>query len=177
MNKTKKIALAVAAFSLIFLTGCAQLRAMIPPRDLNPLPNFAVTTLDEQVVTRDDLLGTPTVLFFWNSWCPHCNDMMPNVQAIYEEFGDQVRIMAINAREEQRNADSPEEALHNALTYLQHNGFTLPIYFDWDLQAYHAAQAPAVPTTVFIDATGYAARWRLGARTQNQLRRDIQEIL
>lgn len=177
MKKTKKILLCVAALSLAFFTGCAQLRAMIPPRDLNPLPNFTVTTLDEQTIARDDLLGTPTMIVFWNSWCPNCTLMMPDVQAIYEEFGDRVRIMAVNAREEQRNANSREEALDNALTYLQENGFRFPLYFDWNLEAYNAMQAPAVPLTVFIDADGYATRWRLGVRSENQLRRDIQEIL
>jgi len=177
MNKMKKILLVVAACSLIFLTGCDQILAMIPPRDLNPLPDFSVVSAMGGTIHRDDLLGTPTVMFFWNSWCPHCNTMMPHMQAMHEEFGDRVRIMAINAREAQRTDDNREQGFHNASAYLVENGFTLPVYFDWDLEAYHAVQAPAVPTTVFINANGEAVRWRLGGRTQAQLRRDIEGIL
>ncbi|MCL2531740.1 MAG: TlpA family protein disulfide reductase [Oscillospiraceae bacterium] len=177
MNKTKKILLAVAAFSLIFLAGCDQILAMIPPRDLNPLPDFSVVSVIGGTVTREDLLGTPTMVVFWNSWCQHCNTMMPHVQEIYNEFGSQVRVMAINVREDHRTDGDQVQALQNAIAYLGENGFNFPVYFDWDLEAYNAMQAPAVPTTVFIDATGYATRWRLGARTLSQLRRDLQEIL
>ena len=177
MNKTKKLLLVVAAFSLIFLTGCAQIRAMIPPRDLNPLPDFAVVSVMGGTVTRDDLLGTPTMMVFWNSWCPNCTAMMPTVQALYNEFGDQVRFMAINVREDQRTDGDREVAFRNASAYLNEHGFNFPVYFDWDLEAYNALQAPAVPTTVWLDATGYAVRWRLGTQSENQLRRGLEEIL
>ncbi|MCL2445402.1 MAG: TlpA family protein disulfide reductase [Oscillospiraceae bacterium] len=177
MNKMKKILLAVAAFSLVFLTGCAQIRAMIPPRNLNPLPDFSVVSILGGTVTRDDLLGTPTVIVFWNSWCPNCTAMMPHVQVLYEEFGDQVRIMAINAREDQRTDGDRQQAFYNASDYMNNNNLRFPVYHDWYLEAYNAMQAPAVPTTVFINADGYAVRWRLGTRTLNQLQQDLQEIL
>ncbi len=30
--------------------------------------------------------GAPTVVVFWESWCPHCRDEVPKLQAIYDRY-------------------------------------------------------------------------------------------
>ena len=37
-----------------------------------------------------------SVLFFWATWCPYCKALMPHLQSIRLEFGDEVEILAIN---------------------------------------------------------------------------------
>jgi len=34
-----------------------------------------------------DLDGPPTLLIFWESWCPHCRNEVPKMQKFYEKFG------------------------------------------------------------------------------------------
>lgn len=41
-----------------------------------------------------------TVLFFWATWCPYCKALMPHLQSIRLEYGDDVKILAINFRED-----------------------------------------------------------------------------
>ena len=41
-----------------------------------------------------------TVLFFWATWCPYCKALMPHLQSIKLEFGDDVQILAINIKDD-----------------------------------------------------------------------------
>ena len=38
----------------------------------------------------------PVVLFFWATWCPYCKALMPHLQSIRLEHGDEVKVLAIN---------------------------------------------------------------------------------
>jgi len=51
-------------------------------------------TLSEQVQSR------PQVLFFWASWCPFCKALMPHLQSIKLEYGDEIDILSVNFRED-----------------------------------------------------------------------------
>ena len=41
------------------------------------------------------------VLLFWASWCPYCNALMPHLQSIQIEYGDKVRVYALNIRDDE----------------------------------------------------------------------------
>lgn len=42
----------------------------------------------------------PAVLFFWATWCPYCKALMPHLQSIRLQYGNDVEILAINIRED-----------------------------------------------------------------------------
>jgi thiol-disulfide isomerase/thioredoxin len=41
-----------------------------------------------------------TVLFFWASWCPFCKALMPHLQSVLDQYGDDVQLLAINIMED-----------------------------------------------------------------------------
>ncbi len=41
----------------------------------------------------------PVILFFWATWCPYFKALMPHLQSIRLEYGDKVKILAINFRD------------------------------------------------------------------------------
>ena len=41
----------------------------------------------------------PVILFFWATWCPYCKALMPHLQSIRLEHGNEVKILAINIRD------------------------------------------------------------------------------
>ena len=45
------------------------------------------------------LKGRPAVLVFWATWCPYCKALMPHLQSIKLELGDDIEILAINFRD------------------------------------------------------------------------------
>src|SRR3954470_15302013 len=42
-----------------------------------PAPDFKVTAKDGSVLTKADIIGKPTMMIFFASWCPHCNNEAP----------------------------------------------------------------------------------------------------
>jgi len=41
------------------------------------------------------------ILLFWASWCPYCKALMPHLQSIKIEYGDRVRVYALNIRDDE----------------------------------------------------------------------------
>ena len=64
-------------------------------------PDFAAVTASGEPITLTDEVSTQrTVLFFWASWCPYCKALMPHLQSLRLEHGDDVRIIAIHFRDD-----------------------------------------------------------------------------
>jgi len=63
--------------------------------------DWTLTTPDGvEVNLQDEVEQQATVLFFWASWCPYCKALMPHLQSMRFEYGDQVKILAINIFED-----------------------------------------------------------------------------
>lgn len=54
-------------------------------------PEFSATSPDGEEISLEDVLekeGKYTLVQFWAAWCPNCDDEMPNVVEVYEEYHD-----------------------------------------------------------------------------------------
>lgn len=63
-------------------------------------PAFAATTAAGQTFQYPGDLQGPTIVLFWATWCPYCKALMPHLQSIVDEYGDEVRVLALNFRED-----------------------------------------------------------------------------
>ncbi len=64
-------------------------------------PNFAAVSADGNAFTLEDAVADQhTILFFWASWCPYCKALMPHLQSIRLEYGDEVRVIALHFRDD-----------------------------------------------------------------------------
>lgn len=93
-------------------------------------------------------------LSIWATWCPPCRAEMPNIQRLYNDYGDRVAMILASNEEEQRLKDFLAE-------------------YDYDLPVYRMVRTPpavfrtsSIPTTFLITAEGRivvqktgAARW------------------
>jgi len=50
----------------------------------------------ETVRLSDEVHEQPVILLFWASWCPYCKALMPHLQSLQLELGDEIRILAVN---------------------------------------------------------------------------------
>ncbi len=46
-------------------------------------PNFTTTDIDGNAIVLDDVVAKKTILLFWASWCPHCDEVMPIINSYY----------------------------------------------------------------------------------------------
>ncbi len=74
-------------------------------------PDWTFETIDGSEFTLSkEVSGQTTVLFFWATWCPYCKALMPHLQSIELEYGDDVEIVAIHFRDDNDPVEFIEQA-------------------------------------------------------------------
>jgi peroxiredoxin/uncharacterized integral membrane protein len=102
-----------------------------------PAPGFDLVTIDGTPFHTADLRGQVIVLNFFATWCGPCQQELPQLQAIWNEFRNQGHFtMLVVGREE---TDESVKA------FQQEHGFTFPMASDRDASIYakFASQSPA----------------------------------
>jgi thiol-disulfide isomerase/thioredoxin len=118
-------------------------------------PPFAVTTLNGQRVSLDDLKGKVVLIDFWATWCGPCREALPHMRAIAKNFdGQPLVVLSISLdKDEQKWKD-----------YIDKNGMTWLQYRDGGFEGAIAKMfaVEAIPHTFTIDADGVLQDERIG---------------
>jgi cytochrome c biogenesis protein CcmG/thiol:disulfide interchange protein DsbE len=85
---------AATALALLFSLSTSVQSAEIAP-------DWTLVSSEGQTVRLNEEVKQPTtVLFFWATWCPYCKALMPHLQSMRLEYGEDIKILAINFRED-----------------------------------------------------------------------------
>ncbi|MFZ0039032.1 MAG: TlpA disulfide reductase family protein [Candidatus Acidiferrales bacterium] len=110
-------------------------------------PAFAITTIDGQHFTLDDLKGKVVLLDFWATWCEPCREALPHVRDIAKKFQEQpLVIMSVSLDEDE--AKWKDFIAKNGMTWINYRdgGFKGPVAKLFGVEA--------IPHTFTIDADG-----------------------
>ena len=134
------------------------------------VPVFTVYNAFGEEVHLSDFFGKPIILNFWASWCGPCRQEMPELQAAFEEYGEEICFVLINLTE------GEDETQRSAETFLEENGYTFPVYFDLHQDAARTYAVYSIPATYFIGADGSGVARALGSMDAETLQRGIDMI-
>ena len=138
-----------------------------PPVELKY--DFTVTDGNGKSVKLSDYVGKPIVLNFWASWCGPCKSEMPEFQEVYEEMGDEVQFLMVNAT-------VSGDTVAGAKSFIQQYGYTFPVLFDTTGEALQVYGVDAFPTTWFLDKEGNPVVYAVGAISKASLLQGIGMI-
>ncbi len=117
-----------------------------------PAPDFTLLDQYGNSHTLSDYKGKTVFLNFWATWCPPCRAEMPEIQEIYEEYGENnsdVIILGIASPEVGQEGSAEDIA-----AFLSENNYTYPVVMDTDgIMSYYYGIS-AYPTTFMIDKDG-----------------------
>jgi thiol-disulfide isomerase/thioredoxin len=89
---------ALLALIALALVSCEQARPL-PQIDWQP-PGFEIAVPGGEVFRYPESLQGPTIILFWATWCPYCKALIPHLQSIADEYGGQVKVVALNFRDD-----------------------------------------------------------------------------
>jgi cytochrome c biogenesis protein CcmG/thiol:disulfide interchange protein DsbE len=106
-----------------------------------------------------------TVIDFWASTCPGCQESLPALDALYRSRrGDGLAMVGVSIDERRDDAFAAAQALHA----------TFPIVMDQDSRLVSQYRVAQVPLTFVVDRNG-TVRWV--GRDPTELRRAVEVVL
>lgn len=108
------------------------------------LPDFEVVMNDGSVVTDDYLKQEVSVVMFFHTSCPDCQQVLPEMQKIYDEYvSERVRIVLISREESKEDIES----------FWKEKGFEIPYSAQKDRKVYEKFAQTRIPR-VYINEKG-----------------------
>lgn len=118
----------------------------------HPAPSFVLADYNDRAVRLDDFEGKVVFVNFWAAWCAFCEEEMPDIVRIAEEFPDEVVVLAVNRGESKGTAVGWTEG---------HDFPDLP-NMHWILdpreEVTRAYRVDGMPQSFFINIDGYISR-------------------
>lgn len=126
---------------------------------LKPLPVVDFVWFDGTPGSTADLVGTPTVINFWASYCPPCLAEMPAFEEVHQALAGSVEFVGVDV------ADDAEAARELAAQ----TGVTYRLADDPDSAVFQSFGGFVLPTSVFVNEQGEVAYVWTGALTGDEL--------
>ena len=127
-------------------------------------PNFTLKNMNGNKVTLRDLEGEKVFINFWASWCPPCQTEMPDIQKLYKNHGNDIKIIAINL----------EEKKEKVKKYLENENLTFPVLLDKNKKVASKYLVRAIPTSYFINENGIITAKHLGILNYEDMKKNLK---
>jgi DsbE subfamily thiol:disulfide oxidoreductase len=137
-------------------------------REGQSAPGFTLDLLDDSTLSLSDLQGQVAVLNFWATWCPPCEDELPDFQSVWEEYRQRGVVFVGLAIQEE--APEVEEMLSQF-------GVTYPVGLDPDQSIALDYGITGVPETFVVDPEGNVGYVHVGPVNGETLRGELEELL
>jgi len=143
-------------------------------------PDFRVEMFDGTTFTLGSLRGKVVLLNFWATWCGPCKREMPEVQALYEKYGnnegDVIVLGVANPKSEEYpyNQDVTQPEVEQ---FLEDGGYTFPVVMDVTGEVFYSYGISAFPTTFMIGADGNVFGYVPGALTGDMMESIVQQTI
>ena len=130
-------------------------------------PNFTATDIQGEEIDLESLRGKPVWLVFNATWCSNCRAELPDVEAAYQEYGEQVNIIGIYLSDSEQTLGE----------YSQRLGLTFPEIADPSSDLGALYRVMGVPTHYFIDDRGVVTAVDIGTLSPKMMDQRIHALL
>lgn len=120
--------------------------------------DFTLTDLQGKTWSMKDLRGKVVLVNFWATWCPPCRKEMPDLDALYHQFGEQrLVILAIS-----------DETAEKIKPFVEQRSIGYPILLDPDRKLNNLFNVESIPESFVYDREGNLVTEAIDMRTKKQ---------
>ncbi len=131
-------------------------------------PGFSLPRLNGGApVSLAGFRGTPVILNFFASWCPHCRAELQAVATVARETSGHVAVVGVDSNDTSASAATHLLAAAHA---------TYPVGVDAHAKVASAYLLAALPVTYFVNAQGRVVGAALGSQTVTSLDRWVKRL-
>ena len=112
------------------------------------IPDFTVQMSDGTVVASSQLIEGAALIMFFHTSCPDCQNTLPSVQKIYDEYKDEMAFVLMSREQEKEEIES----------FWKERGYTMPYSPQKDRKIYNLFATSRVPR-VYICKDGKIASY------------------
>lgn len=138
-------------------------------------PDFTLSDQNGVEHTLSAYQGKTIFLNFWATWCPPCRSEMPEIQALYEKYGENegdLIVLGVAAPNYGSEGNAEDVA-----AFLSDNGYTFPVVMDSYGLFSSLYGISAYPTTFMIDRDGNVFGYVQGALTGEIMESIVQQTM
>lgn len=148
-----------------------QLPASGPPLQAGDLPyEFSLKDLDGNTVVLSQFIGRPLLINFWATWCGPCRIEMPELQSVFEEYGDSEDFLIL--------ALDQDESAEDVAAYFDELGLTFqPLLDEGNQTAKSYGLQGTLPASIFVDPDGEVTVVHRGVMTRGQIEEFLAETI
>lgn len=112
--------------------------------EYNQNVNFTLNNLNGEEVSLSDFKGKKIFLNFWATWCSNCRVEMPHMQELWEKYGEEAVVVAVNVGE-------PKSQVKE---FIDKNEYTFETLLDENSEIADKYGVTGFPTSILIDEKG-----------------------
>lgn len=148
-----------------------------PQESQSPIPalNFTLTDQFGNTHTLDQYKGKTILLNFWATWCGPCRSEMPDLQAVYEDYGNNEKDLVVLGVAAPNLGQ--EGSAEDITAFLEENGYTYPTLMNEDASLFYSYGISSFPTTFMIDKNGNVYGYIMGAQSREVFDDIIQQTM
>ena len=121
-------------------------------------PDFTLPTMTGANITLSELEGTPVVINFWATTCPHCVVELHYFEAVAQDSEEEIKVIAIDVRESASTVQNFfGEYEPTMIVALDENGEVFVNYGQEDNPRGY------IPITFLVDSEGIVKHIKIGA--------------
>ena len=146
LKQMRRLSLIFLLISALLMVSC--IKDDVRGADLKVgdfLPDFEVVMSDGTTVSDKSLKGSVSVVVFFSTICPDCQQVLPIIQEIYDEYTPEGAVFALISREQDERDIS---------TYWADNALCMPYSAQQDRRVYEKFAKAGIPRIYINDKDG-----------------------
>lgn len=152
-------------FNMAFLNAGGDSK----PKEGYAAPPFSLVGMDNTTYTVQGERAKPVLVNFWASWCGPCDLEAPDLQELFEKYGDRIDFYGVNSTSYDRERD--------ARNFVAEKKLTFPIPMDRDGKVTKAYKVSNFPTSLLVGTDGKVKERITGVITKKQWEQKLEALL